>query len=108
MYADLKDKGLEILAFPCNQFGGQEPWDVEKVESWTKSTFGRTFPVMAKIDVNGDDALPLYSWLKQDGKITWNFFKFLLDRNGKLYKAYGGAAPDSMREDVESLLKSRD
>jgi glutathione peroxidase len=91
LWRKYREQGFEILAFPCNQFGGQEPGTAEEIESFCKVNFGVSFPLMAKIDVNGDDATPLYQWLKAEAPgvlgtkgIKWNFTKFLINREGKV------------------------
>eukprot|EP00158_Paraphelidium_tribonemae_P009283 Partr_v1_DN28822_c1_g1_i2_m33016 putative glutathione peroxidase len=111
LYKELQPKGLEILGFPCNQFGAQEPGTEEDIQSFCKLNFGVSFPMMAKIDVNGDSAHPLYEWLKNEktqlmmSRIKWNFEKFLVDRNGKVVDRYASTAtPESMKADIEKLL----
>ncbi len=91
LYTTYKDKDFVILAFPCNQFGGQEPGTEAEIKEFCTSKFSVTFPMFAKIDVNGDTATPLYKYLTAkdtkpagQGKITWNFEKFLIDRDGQL------------------------
>ncbi|QPD00164.1 glutathione peroxidase [Qipengyuania soli] len=112
LFQDYKDKGFEVLAFPCNQFGGQEPGDAEEIEQFCKVNFGLTFPLMAKVDVNGADASPLFDWMKGEAPglmgskaIKWNFTKFLVDREGHVVKRYGPAdAPKTIAKDIEKLL----
>ena len=85
IYAQYKDRGFTILAFPSNQFGGQEPWPEAEVKAWTAETFGVTFPMFSKIDVNGDNTHPVYAYLKSffPGDIRWNFKGvFLVGRDG--------------------------
>ena len=106
------DRGFEVLAFPCNQFGAQEPGSADEIESFCKVNFGVSFPLMAKIDVNGDNADPLYDWLKQEAPgvlgtkaIKWNFTKFLIDRDGKVVRRYAPTdKPESIAKDIETLL----
>ena len=106
------ERGFEVLAFPCNQFGKQEPGSAEEIESFCKVNFGVSFPLMAKIEVNGDGADPLYNWLKAAAPgvlgtkgIKWNFTKFLIGRDGKVVKRYGPTdAPDRIASDIEKLL----
>ncbi len=85
------DSGLEILAFPCNQFGAQEPGENKEIEKFCRTQYGVRFPLFAKIDVNGDARIPLYAWLTAEqtepdsvGDIAWNFAKFLIDREGQV------------------------
>jgi glutathione peroxidase len=112
LYQRFKDRGFEVLGFPCNQFGAQEPGDAEEIEQFCKINFGVTFPLMAKIDVNGANASPLYGWLKTEAKglmgstsIKWNFTKFLIGRDGKVVKRYGPTdTPAAIAKDIEKLL----
>ena len=112
LYQRYGDKGFEVLAFPCNQFGNQEPGDADEIEQFCKVNFGLTFPLMAKVDVNGDAASPLFDWMKAEAPglmgskaIKWNFTKFLIDREGGIVKRYGPAdAPKSIAKDIEKLL----
>ncbi|MDG5751111.1 glutathione peroxidase [Qipengyuania sp. XHP0211] len=112
LYQRYGDKGFEVLAFPCNQFGNQEPGDADEIEQFCKVNFGLTFPLMAKVDVNGGEASPLFDWMKAEApglmgskKIKWNFTKFLIDREGNVVKRYGPAdAPKSIAKDIEKLL----
>lgn len=108
MYAELKDSGFSILDFPCNQFANQAPGTDEEISAFCETRFGVTFPQFSKIEVNGDDAIPLYKWLvkNSDGKkIKWNFTKFLIDRNGNIVKRYESATPiKKIRSDLEALL----
>ena len=112
LYQDYGDKGFEVMAFPCNQFGNQEPGDADEIEQFCKVNFGLTFPLMAKVDVNGDNASPLFDWMKNEKpglmgskSIKWNFTKFLIDREGNVVKRYGPAdAPAAIAKDIENLL----
>jgi glutathione peroxidase len=112
LHKKLHAKGLEVLGFPCNQFGGQEPGNEAEIESFCELNFGVTFPLFAKVDVNGDDASPLWQWLKKEKPgllgseaIKWNFTKFLVDRNGKVVARYApNDTPESIAADVEKLL----
>ena len=112
LYQTMKDKGLEVLGFPCNQFGSQEPGSEAEIESFCEVNYGVTFPLFAKIDVNGKDAAPLYQHLKQakpgllgSEAIKWNFTKFLIDREGKVVERYApNAEPDSLAPDIQKLL----
>jgi len=112
MYEKLHDKGLEVLGFPCNQFGGQEPGAEKEIAQFCELNFGVTFPMFAKVDVNGDDAAPLYRFLKAEKPgllgsegIKWNFTKFLVDREGNVVKRYApNDTPESIAKDVEKAL----
>jgi len=104
-------QGLSILAFPCNQFGNQEPGTDAEIFAWAKSKYGVTFDMFHKIDVNGDTAIPLYKWLKEKlpgfltNSIKWNFTKFLSDRNGVPYKRWApNVNPEVLIPDIEALL----
>ena len=109
---DLYNKeGLEILAFPCNQFKNQESGTDKEIQSFCQLNYGLKFPVYSKIDVNGDDAHPLYKYLKKQKKgllgsnIKWNFTKFLVDREGNVVKRFAPTLkPESMKEDIKKLL----
>ncbi|MEO8375099.1 MAG: glutathione peroxidase [Sphingomonas bacterium] len=106
------DRGFEVLGFPCNQFGGQEPGDAAEIANFCSLTYDVTFPVFAKIDVNGDNADPLFEKLKSDAPgllgskgIKWNFTKFLVDRGGKTVERYAPTTkPEDVRADIEKLL----
>lgn len=100
-------KGLAVLGFPCNQFGGQEPGTSGEIAKFCSREYGVTFPMFAKVEVNGAGTHPLYVWLKQakPGDISWNFGKFLVDRKGKVVARYGSSAePGALGKDIESLL----
>jgi glutathione peroxidase len=106
------DRGFEVLGFPCNQFGAQEPGSAEEIASFCKLTYDVSFPLMAKIEVNGDNASPLYDWMKAEApglmgskSIKWNFTKFLIDREGKVVRRYAPTdKPASIEKDIEKLL----
>ena len=111
LYEKYKDRGLEILAFPCNQFGSQEPGTNEQIEKFAKDNFNVTFRMFSKIDVNGSKAEPLWQWLQvaASGTLTdsikWNFTKFLLDKEGKPVKRLAPKdEPDSLIPEIEKLL----
>ena len=112
LYQDYRDKGFEVLGFPCNQFGAQEPGNADEIAEFCKVNFGVTFPLMEKIDVNGPDASPLFDWMKKEQKgimgttaIKWNFTKFLIDREGNVVKRYGSNdTPARIAKDIEKLL----
>ena len=112
LYEKYKDKGLVILGFPCNQFGSQEPGKNEEIQQFCQLNYGVTFPVMAKIEVNGDNTDPVYKWLKQSAPgilgtemIKWNFTKFLINKEGQVVKRYAPQdEPMSIAADIEKLL----
>ncbi|GKS93693.1 glutathione peroxidase [Acidovorax sp. SUPP2825] len=106
-------KGLAVLGFPCNQFGRQDPGSNDEIASFCQLNYGVSFPMMAKFDVNGADADPLYRWLKAEAPgllgtqaIKWNFTKFLIGRDGQVLRRYGPRdTPQSMAGDIEAALK---
>jgi glutathione peroxidase len=106
------DRGFAVLAFPCNQFGGQEPGSAEEIATFCSTNYDVTFPVFAKIDVNGDAADPLFRTLKDHAPgllgskaIKWNFTKFLVDRTGKVAARYAPTTkPEDIAADIEALL----
>ena len=112
LFQQYREQGFEVLAFPCNQFGGQEPGTASEIAEFCKVNFGLTFPLMEKVDVNGDDASPLFDWMKAEKPglmgskaIKWNFTKFLIDREGNVVKRYAPTdAPKSISKDIEKLL----
>ncbi len=112
LYKNYKDKGLEILAFPCNQFGAQEPGNEEEIKNFCSLTYDVSFPLAAKVDVNGDNADPLWDYLKQQQAgllgsrgIKWNFTKFLVDRKGNVVARHGPQVkPAALASDIERLL----
>ena len=111
LYDEYHERGLEILALPCNQFGRQEPGSNEEIQEFCQLNYGLTFPVMGKIDVNGRNAHPLYAYLKSEAgglltdAIKWNFTKFLVDRDGNVVKRFApDYKPSSMAENIEQLL----
>jgi glutathione peroxidase len=112
LYRKYRSQGLEVLGFPCNQFGAQEPGSAEEIESFCEINYGVTFPLFAKVDVNGDDAAPLYRHLKRakpgllgSEAIKWNFTKFLVDRDGKVVERYApNTEPAALSADIEKLL----
>ena len=101
-----------MVAFPCNQFGAQEPGNADEIASFCKLTYDVTFPLMAKVDVNGDDATPLYQWMKGEApglmgskSIKWNFTKFLIDRDGQVVRRYAPTdKPEGIEKDIAKLL----
>ncbi len=133
IYNEFKDKGLEILDFPCNQFGEQAPGDNEEIHSFCTSRYGITFPQFSKIDVNGENASPLFKWLtdntkfegfgmssmgvmlsgvvkktdkdyKNNGKVKWNFTKFLIDRNGEIVARFEPTDMKKLKEKIRECL----
>lgn len=112
LYQKYHEKGLTILAFPCNQFGSQEPGDAGAIKDFCDLKFNVTFPLMEKIDVNGENAHPLYRYLKEalpgimgTKDIKWNFTKFLVDRQGKPVKRYAPQdTPEKIAKDLQELL----
>ena len=104
-------RGFSVLGFPCNQFGGQEPGDARQIEQFCSTTYEVTFPMFAKIDVNGSRAHPLYTYLKSEktgllgAGIKWNFTKFLVDRTGKVVGRFAPTVkPDGLKKEIEALL----
>ena len=105
-------QGLVVLGFPCNQFGAQEPGDAAEIANFCSLTYDVTFPVFAKVDVNGVDAEPLFRALKKEAPgllgsegIKWNFTKFLIDRAGKVVERYAPTTkPEALKADIEALL----
>ncbi len=133
IYNEFKDKGLEILDFPCNQFGEQAPGDDEEIHSFCTGRYGITFPQFSKVDVNGENAIPLFKWLtdntkfegfgispmgimlsgvvkktdkdyKNNSKIKWNFTKFLIDRNGEIVARFEPMDMKKLKEKIEECL----
>ena len=112
LYRRHKDQGLTVLGFPCDQFGHQEPGNEEEIKSFCSLSYNVTFPLFAKINVNGDEAHPLYTYLKVEQKgllgsesIKWNFTKFLVNREGKVLKRYAPTdTPADIEKDIVKLL----
>ena len=133
LYDEFKDKGLEILDFPCNQFGDQAPGDDEEIHSFCTGRYGITFPQFSKVEVNGENAIPLFKWLtentkfegfgmspmgvmlsgvvkkndkdyKKNGNIKWNFTKFLIDRNGEIVARFEPTYMKSLKEKIKECL----
>lgn len=112
LYEKYRDRGLVVLGFPCNQFGAQEPGDAAEIAAFCETNYGVSFPMFAKIEVNGDNAHPLYAWLKTHAKgvlgteaIKWNFTKFLVDRSGTQVERYAPMTPpEAIADDIEALL----
>jgi glutathione peroxidase len=111
LHRDFAARGFAVLGFPCNQFGGQEPGDARQIAEFCETKYDVTFPMFAKIDVNGSQAHPLFNHLKNaksgllGPSIKWNFTKFLVDRSGQATGRYAPTAtPEGMRRDIEALL----
>src|SRR6195952_5175041 len=111
LHEKLAPRGFSVLGFPCNQFGGQEPGDAGQIEQFCTTNYAITFPMFAKIDVNGSAAHPLFNYLKSEkggllgSSIKWNFTKFLVDRSGKVVARHAPTAkPESLRKEIEALL----
>lgn len=108
------EKGVQFIGFPCNQFGGQEPGSSEEIASFCQLNYGVSFPVLKKIEVNGDNADPVYKWLKEQKsgllgltRIKWNFEKFLIDKEGNVVERFSSLAkPKSLEPKIEALLKA--
>ena len=106
------ERGLAVLGFPSNQFGAQDPGSNEEIASFCQLNYGVSFPMMEKIDVNGDKAAPLYKWLTAEAPgllgskaIKWNFTKFLVGKDGKVLKRYAPQeSPESLKKDIEAAL----
>jgi glutathione peroxidase len=112
LYKRYADKGLAVLGFPCNQFGAQEPGDAAEIANFCSLTYDVSFPMFAKIDVNGPEAHPLYQYLKKAKKgllgsegIKWNFTKFLIDKNGEVAGRYAPTEkPEALEGTIQKLL----
>jgi glutathione peroxidase len=112
LYRRFKDRGLVVLGFPCNQFGSQEPGDAAAIGQFCTTNYGVSFPMFAKIDTNGDNAHPLYVYLKHEATgllgseaIKWNFTKFLIDRDGNVIRRFASATkPEQIVGAIEALL----
>jgi glutathione peroxidase len=111
LYQEFGPRGFSVLGFPCNQFGSQEPGDSRQIEQFCSSNYAITFPMFAKIDVNGSGAHPLYQYLKSEqsgllgSSIKWNFTKFLVDRAGRAVARHAPTAkPEGLTREIEALL----
>lgn len=112
LQARYASRGFSVLGFPCNQFGNQEPGDAEAIGGFCQANYGVSFPMFAKVDVNGAGAHPLFAWLKgrKSGLlglsgIKWNFTKFLIDRNGEVVERFAPTTkPESLAKPIEALL----
>ena len=111
LHRELSPRGFAVLGFPCNQFGNQEPGDPGQIEQFCASNYSISFPMFAKIDVNGAGAHPLYKYLKSEksgllgSSIKWNFTKFLIDRSGRVAARHAPTAtPNALKKEIEALL----
>jgi glutathione peroxidase len=112
LHEEYESKGLVVLGFPCNQFGAQESGSEDEIASFCEMNFGVSFPLMGKIDVNGEDSAPLYKWLSEEAPgllgskaIKWNFTKFLVGKDGQVIKRYAPQdTPQSLEKDIEAAL----
>ena len=111
LHEALHPRGFSVLGFPCNQFGNQEPGDAKQIEQFCSINYAITFPMFAKIDVNGSNAHPLFDYLKSEKagllgpSIKWNFTKFLVDRSGKVVARHAPTAkPEGLAREIEALL----
>lgn len=111
LWGDFREEGLVVLGFPCNQFNSQEPGDAEQIGEFCQANYGVSFPMFAKIDVNGSDAHPLYQWLRKEksgmlgSRIKWNFTKFLIGKDGQVIKRYGSTTkPADIAADIKKAL----
>lgn len=111
LYEEIGNEDFEILGFPCNQFGGQDPGENQDIASFCSANYGVTFPMFSKVDVNGDDAHPLFKYLVKEQKglltedIKWNFTKFLVDKNGKVIDRFGPKKePKKIKKDIEKVI----
>ncbi len=112
LWKQYADQGLVVLGFPCNQFGAQDPGSADEIASFCQLNYGVSFPMMAKVEVNGPQAHPLYKWLVKEAPgvlgtqaIKWNFTKFLLGRDGRVIKRYGSIdTPKALATDIERAL----
>ena len=112
LWHDYRDRGLVIVGFPSNEFGAQDPGSNDEIASFCQLNYGVSFPMMAKVEVNGAQAHPLWKWLTAEAPgllgskaVKWNFTKFLIGRDGKVLKRYApNDAPESIRADIEAAL----
>lgn len=115
LYRRHKDRGLEVLGFPCNQFGGQEPGEAAEIGAFCEKNYGVSFPIFGKIDVNGPSTHPLYRFLKREKpgifgieKIQWNFTKFLVDRKGQVVRRFRPSKkPETLDSAIAELLNNQ-
>ncbi|MGP1614549.1 MAG: glutathione peroxidase [Pollutimonas bauzanensis] len=115
LYREYRERGFAVLGFPCDQFGHQEPGSADEIASFCSTNYGVSFPMFAKIEVNGPQAHPLFAWLKSEKagvlgsqNIKWNFTKFLLGRDGRVLQRYGSITkPEALRGDIEKALAAQ-
>lgn len=115
LWQDYRDRGLVVVGFPSNEFGGQDPGSNDEIASFCQRNYGVSFPMMAKVQVNGGDAHPLWQWLKAQAPgvlgtegIKWNFTKFLIGRDGRVIQRYApNDAPEKLRGDIEKALAEK-
>lgn len=111
LYKEYKDNDFEVLGFPCNQFGGQDPGNNKEISEFCLVNYGVTFPMFEKIEVKGENTHPIFKYLKENAKgtlgseIKWNFTKFLINKDGDVVKRYGSMTkPEKLKKDIEILL----
>ena len=112
LWEDYRDRGLVVVGYPCNQFGAQDPGSNDEIASFCEMNYGVSFPMMAKVDVNGERADPVFQWLKREAPgmlgsevIKWNFTKFLIGRDGHVIKRFApNEDPENLRRDIEAAL----
>ncbi|MFC7371883.1 glutathione peroxidase [Fictibacillus iocasae] len=115
LYKELKEEGLEILGFPCNQFGAQEPGSENDIQEFCQLNYGVSFPMFGKVDVKGDNASPLFHYLSKEApgilgskSIKWNFTKFLIDRNGRVVSRFAPTdKPEALKNSIQELLSEK-
>ncbi|WP_460466367.1 glutathione peroxidase [Calidifontibacter terrae] len=112
LHQQFSERGLAVIGFPCDQFGHQEPGDEQEIATFCSTAYNVTFPMMAKVEVNGANAHPLYAWLRASksgllgGRIKWNFTKFLIGRDGQVIARYAPTTkPEELVADIEAALK---
>lgn len=114
LYTEFADDGFTVLGFPCNQFAAQEPGTAEDIGEFCQVNYGVTFPMFDKVDVNGADAHPLFTWMKKEtsglmgGAVKWNFTKFLIGRDGRVIRRYSPTTePEAIADDIRAALGGR-
>jgi glutathione peroxidase len=115
LWRDYRERGLVIVGFPSNEFGAQDPGSNDEIASFCEMNYGVSFPMMAKVEVNGGNAHPLWQWLKSEAPgllgseaVKWNFTKFLVGRDGRVIKRYApNEAPEALRADIEAALSAK-
>jgi glutathione peroxidase len=115
LWRDYRERGLVVVGYPCNQFGAQDSGSNGEIASFCEVNYGVSFPMMAKVEVNGERADPLWAWLKSSAPgllgteaVKWNFTKFLVGRDGRVMKRYGpDVAPERLRADIEQALAAK-